>query len=222
MKLVSIDIETTGTDPAVDKVLEITAIAYDSIMCETDYDKINFNNLPSFHRKIFYTVDQLKSVVNFKSEAYNMNKTSIDFLMNYGKADLDNLPNKYCTESQLGREFEEFLEYLDYNTQDVIVVGKNFANFDKRFLENIPEFTKYVNFSYRYLDPAIYYINLELDHKIPSLQTCIHRSAFMFENLKEDLLNYKVKHNSYDDDLITLKLLLLNFLKGRKHGNNSN
>ena len=54
--------------------------------------------------------------------------------------------------------------------------GKNFASFDMQFLNRIPQFTKFINFRHRILDPAMLYWQAG-DERLPDSKTCYERSG---------------------------------------------
>lgn len=195
MKLVSIDIETTGLNPVVDKILSIGCV-----ICDTT----NKNDFKFLEIRNFCNIDNLiiSDVVK------NMNKELLDDL-NYLNSN-NNYLNKrdfyiaknYYVESDITQVLKEFFEKNGIDPKRVNVCGKNFATFDKLFLERLPNFKEIIRFRQRIIDPAILYVDWENDESLPDLQTCIERS-----NL-EELKGKIVQHTALDDAIVTLKLVL--------------
>ena len=78
----------------------------------------------------------------------------------------------------------------------VNVAGKNFANFDKVFLEKIPEFTDLIRFRQRILDPVTTYADFLHDEEAPNMEKCFTRLG----------VEKKVSHDALEDawNVITL------------------
>lgn len=78
----------------------------------------------------------------------------------------------------------------------VNVAGKNFANFDKVFLEKLPGFTDLIRFRQRILDPVTTYTDFVNDEEAPNMEKCFNRLG----------VNHKVSHDALDDawDVISL------------------
>jgi hypothetical protein len=56
------------------------------------------------------------------------------------------------------------------------VAGKNFASFDKQFLQKLPNWNSVINVRSRIIDPAILCVDWENDSSLPNLETCMQRS----------------------------------------------
>jgi hypothetical protein len=56
------------------------------------------------------------------------------------------------------------------------VAGKNFATFDKIFLEELPWWKKLIRIRQRILDPGILFVDWNNDDSVPNLKTCKERS----------------------------------------------
>ena len=64
-----------------------------------------------------------------------------------------------------------------YGKVTINVAGKNFASFDKKFIDSFPvNFYKGVNIRQRILDPAILFIDWENDDCLPDLTECKKRA----------------------------------------------
>ena len=76
------------------------------------------------------------------------------------------------------------------------VAGKNFATFDKKFIDQIEKFYHFVRFRQRVLDPSPLFADWNHDTALPDLTTCKERAG----------LDPFVSHDSLDDawDVIQL------------------
>jgi oligoribonuclease (3'-5' exoribonuclease) len=152
MKYVSIDIETTGLNPEKHQTLEIAAIIEDTTSL------LGFEEIPKF-RVLLYHEEIFGSL-----EAVNMNS---NLLLEMSRASL-------CMPSNTYSKFQDFLVENEVDTP-VIVAGKNFQGFDKKFLEKISWDVS--TFSRRVLDPAILFTDWKNDRDLPSLAECHIRAG---------------------------------------------
>ena len=56
------------------------------------------------------------------------------------------------------------------------VAGKNFASFDKIFLERLPRWKQVVRIRQRIIDPSVMFTNWNDDNSLPSLFECKKRA----------------------------------------------
>jgi hypothetical protein len=75
--------------------------------------------------------------------------------------------------------------------------GKNFATFDKGFLEELPQWKTALRTKQRVIDPAILYVDWKNDEVLPDLATC---------KVRANLPNY-VSHKAIEDAWDTLQTL---------------
>ena len=75
--------------------------------------------------------------------------------------------------------------------------GKNFATFDKKFLEMLPRWKQLMKIKQRIIDPAILYVDWKKDADLPNLGECKERAGF----------GNHVSHNALEDAWDTLRLL---------------
>ena len=75
--------------------------------------------------------------------------------------------------------------------------GKNFANFDNKFLERLPRWKQVLRARGRTIDPSILFVNWKDDEAIPGLSLCKERAH----------LDPHVTHNAIDDAMDIVKLL---------------
>ena len=79
----------------------------------------------------------------------------------------------------------------------ITVAGKNFATFDKHFLERLPRWKQVIRIKQRILDPAILYIDWKNDTSLPSLGQCKERAG----------IHGIVTHNALEDAWDVVELL---------------
>lgn len=194
MKYVSIDIETTGLNPETCQILSIGAVIEDTL------NILPFAEIPKFHAIIPHY--QIKG----EPFALNMNKDIIEKIGKY-----HNIPKeeRIRFEVAIGVDFHEedkiayalasFLIQNGYsggfalnNPITIQVAGKNFATFDKLFLEKLPSWKRYFKIRQRILDPAILYVDWLKDDTLPNLNDCKKRA-----NL-EGIVSHDALEDAYD------------------------
>jgi len=104
-------------------------------------------------------------------------------------------PYIYLEDQEVGQEMAKFFESHFWGGK-ILAAGKNFASFDKPFLEALPDFTDNVSFNHRSIDPAMLFWKLE-DKEIPDFKTCLERAG----------IHKKVEHTALADALDVVKLL---------------
>jgi oligoribonuclease (3'-5' exoribonuclease) len=186
MKVLSIDIETTGLDVVNDQILQFSGVVYDTKDFVTRFEDMPHFTFNLKHPRL--TGDLYAIVLNAKLLEQILHKTSP-----YKTYDVIN-PDDYV---ELHKEFEMFLRknFPDHCSSKGIkipVIGKNAAGFDVVFLKQI-NFDRY--FSHRVLDVGGFY--LEDDDKFPpDLQTCLKRAN----------LEGTVSHCAKDDAIDVLRV----------------
>jgi hypothetical protein len=193
MKYVSLDIETCGLDAHNHSMIQFGAIIED-----TD-TKLPYGQCPKFE-------------VLLKQDTY----TGTPFaLAMHAKLfqELAKPPEKQKPEtlvikaSELGERFALWLVINGMATTidkpiDLVVAGKNVASFDKFWLEQNkevgPGWLKYISIAHRVLDPGILFWNASTDAKVPSMEECKKRAAF---------LETTIAHTTLADSWDTIQLL---------------
>ena len=189
MKYCSIDIETTGLDPSTCQVIEFAAVLED-----TDNPK-PLNELPQFSTLVRHTL--------YRGEPYAlaMNHEIFAELAKWTTQHADHLPTQGSTPlvTDVSNLMTRFANFLKMNRMEewiaLIVAGKNFANFDNRFLELLPHYRK-VKFHHRILDPMMLYLNKQ-DKVPPGSDECLKRAG----------IEKPVSHRALDDALMVIQLL---------------
>jgi hypothetical protein len=77
------------------------------------------------------------------------------------------------------------------------VAGKNFATFDKVFLEKLPRWKQCIEIRNRILDPAILFVDWNEDKALPGLNLCKSRANILGD----------VTHNALEDAIDVVEVL---------------
>jgi oligoribonuclease len=228
MKYISIDIETTGLDADLNQILSIGAVIEDTL------NPLPFEELPKFHavikRESVYgsifalnlnkdliqamkdysesKTDELKQEVeeSFGAKFYHEDEVVealYQFCFRNGLVDLDpNFLNKQM-------KIVDGIPYpiLGSNMVKTYLncAGKNFAGFDKKFLEKLPRWKQVFSIRSRVLDPGILFVDWINDESIPSLDQCKQRAG----------IDGVVTHNALEDamDVVMLIRIYINKFK---------
>ena len=170
MRIVSIDLETTGLNPDTCEIIEFGAV-----LDNGDGKPISEADTFRFRVK--------KST--YKGEPYalamhsELFKTIAESHCDYTEGN-DLIGPPYM----LGRCFGQWLTARGVPSHNFNVVGKNFANFDARFLNRMATGRTCFQWNHRILDPASMFVRRD-DVSLPSTQECINR-ALMSEAFRED------------------------------------
>jgi oligoribonuclease len=220
MKYISIDIETTGLDADFNQILSIGAVIEDTL------NPLPFEELPKFHavikRESVYgsifalnlnrnliqamkdyseaRTPELKEEIeeSFGAKFYEEDEVVealYQFCYRNGLVDLDpNFLNKQM-------KIVDGIPYpiLGSNMVKTYLncAGKNFAGFDKKFLEKLPRWKQVFSIRSRVLDPGILFVDWINDESIPSLDECKKRAG----------IDGVVTHNAVEDAMDVVMLL---------------
>lgn len=166
MRYVSIDIETTGLDPASCVMIEIAAIVDDTQLPfeerEEFHHYINPGNVTGSMEAIAMHLDKWPRIVED------------GMLPAYVAAQLLNFfTENFCGEGEM------------IHDKRPVVAGKNFASFDLNFLS--PWFAELgIIPNYRYLDPTALWLEPE-DVEPPDLAVCCVRAGIPFKDQHDAL-----------------------------------
>lgn len=173
------DIETGGLNPNNCSVLEIGIIKYDTI------NPSSFEDSPKFH----CLVDN--PTVSGSAFALNMNARIFRQLIDKDYKGLILKPHEVID------HIYEWLRVQGVGENESInVAGKNFASFDKRFLEKLPNWNK-ILIKQRIFDPAILFFDPAKDEYLPSLSDCKKRAD----------INGIITHNALEDAWDVIQVL---------------
>lgn len=219
---VSCDIETTGLDYENDQVLEVGAV-FDVLDCPRK-NTAPISNLPTFRALIYYprlsgspiALEMNSNLIaetnkRLKEEGetglgdghkVNFNRVvhPVKFIQNFREW----LVNSF---HHMNLEFEH-----DKYTQVVLnASGKNFAGFDKLFLEKMPFWDEYIRVRHRVLDVGSLYFNPTRDSELPDLEECKNRAAKIYESKYKDRIklfdSMHVSHNALEDAVDVVKCI---------------
>lgn len=196
MKYVSVDIETTGTNPELHKIIEFGAVIEDTL------NPLPLEELPKFH----YVIKSENNQYNGEAFAIFLNQRVWKILAGQ---DQDNLI-PIISEKDLPYLFNLFLKNNGYETKhgsNQIVfhaAGKCFATFDKLFLEALPNWSKFLQITRRVIDPGILFVDWEKDDGLPNLETC---------KLRAGLEETQISHIAEEDALDVIKVLRTTYQK---------
>ena len=203
MKYISIDIETTGLDPELNDVLSIGAIIEDSA------NPLPYEECPKFHAAI------VRHQITGSPRAINMNADLIEAIGGWLEPKDEYSRNEIETTTGLTFYYEEnvvlaFHKFLFENgltdsaevtskmkPVTITVAGKNFASFDKLFLERLPRWKQAIRIKQRILDPAILYVDWKTDSDVPNLDKCKERAG----------IQGAVTHNALEDAWDVIEVL---------------
>jgi DNA polymerase III epsilon subunit-like protein len=223
MKLVSLDIETTSLNHKNGNILEIGLIKYDSEWLTNEPQSstktrlqdqlIGKSLVPSINLlldnctkklciRILWNDDELV----FDSEGYKFTKNLIKDLLVYSHDELQSRNTDELVYLYPDQVVPKIREFLGPDSGTWSVAGKNYSEFDKRFLEYLPGFTNTKLFRHRVFDPSILYYDTS-DNVLPNLNTCKIRANDLTNN--QLFNNTSVSHTAIEDALDVLKLLML-------------
>lgn len=202
MRYISIDIETTGLNPETCQIIEFAAVADDLRI------KAPLDSLPRFQTYVHHPV--------YTGEPYALGMHQKIFQKLAEPSEND----KVTTPELLFKKFFDWLLTVDGPTSHrrcrykanpvcdgnvfsmqikINVAGKNFASFDKRFLDKLPN--NLVKFNHRVIDPCMLYFNPDKDDVLPSTEECMRRAG----------LDGVVAHTALEDALVVCSLLRAKF-----------
>ena len=102
------------------------------------------------------------------------------------------------TEFSFSRSFAPKKVYLN-------VAGKNFATFDKVFLEQLPRWKQLIDCRNRILDPAILFVDWTSDEALPGLGLCKDRAG----------IKGIVTHNALEDAIDVVEILRTKYVNSK-------
>lgn len=226
MKYISIDIETTGLDPEFNQILSIGAVIEDTlnplpfeelpkfhavIRRESVYGSIfalNLNKdlIQAMKDYSEARTPELKQEVeeSFGAKFYNEDEVVEALFQFCYRNELVPVPDtEGWSHMALGLNFKvvDGISYptLTSNMPKVYLncAGKNFAGFDKKFLEKLPRWKQVFSIRSRVLDPGILFVDWINDESIPSLDQCKQRAG----------IEGVVTHNAVEDAMDVVMLL---------------
>lgn len=220
MKFISIDVETTGLDPEFNQILSIGAIIEDTL------NPIPFEELPKFHavikRESVYgsifalnlNKDLIQAMKDYSEARTEELKQEVEESFGakfYNEDEVVEALYHFCYRNGLVPVDPNFLnrqiKVIDGIAYPILTsnmpktylncAGKNFAGFDKKFLEKLPRWKQVFSIRSRVLDPGILFVDWINDESIPSLDQCKQRAG----------IEGVVTHNAVEDAMDVVMLL---------------
>ena len=184
MRYVSLDLETSGPNPARHQVLELAAVIEDS------RHPLPLAELPAFRR-----------VVRHSEYAGTAGAIALNAGLFEELARKEPNP-ELCLPTELLPQLREFLLAHGFKTDKhdcvaVTMAGKNIAVFDLGFLKELPGYGSLVRAEPAMLDPAVFYLNWHKDSRLPIMSICKARAG----------LGREVAHQALADALDVVRLL---------------
>lgn len=199
MIYISIDVETTGLEKDRYQILSIGAILEDTTK------KLSFDEIPKFHAailhneitgspyalnmnsKIIEAISQYQSAKDQDEKNDLVQMTGMQFyqedqvvegfyrwLYDNGLVDFDPLLGGQMIKVENGKSYPMLNRSVKPVTLNV--AGKNFASFDKHFLERLPRWQQVIRLRQRIIDPSLLFTNWNEDKAMPSLYECKQRA----------------------------------------------
>ena len=199
MIYLSIDVETTGLEKDRYQILSIGAILEDTTK------KLSFEEIPKFHaailhneitgspfalnmnKKIIEAIVQYQTAENQDEKNDLVKLTGMQFyqedqvvegfyrwLFDNGLIEFNPLLAGQMVKLENGKAYPMLTSKMKPVT--INVAGKNFASFDKHFLERLPRWKQVIRIRQRIIDPSVIFTNWNEDKAIPSLYECKQRA----------------------------------------------
>jgi DNA polymerase III epsilon subunit-like protein len=221
MRYISIDIETTGLDPENCQILSIGAVIEDTHL------PIPFEDLPKFHAVIkrenvsgsIFALNMNRDLIQAMKDHSEARTEDEKKLVEesfgakfYHEEEVVEALFQFCFRNGLV-EFDvntfvfKQVKIVDGRTYPILTsnmpktylncAGKNFAGFDKKFLEKLPRWKQVFSIRSRVLDPGILFVDWINDESVPSLDECKKRAG----------IDGVVTHNAVEDAMDVVMLL---------------
>jgi DNA polymerase III epsilon subunit-like protein len=183
MPYVSIDLETTGLDPQECQILQLGAVYDDG--------KHDVADLPTFCAYVSHE--------RYTGQPYALALNAAILKRLSGATAEDYARGTIMRPDDVAGAFRSWLmNHCGWDGKASLTpAGKNFASFDKGFLEMLCDWKENVNLSHRCIDPATYYWKPESDDKLPDSKTCMERAG----------IGNLVAHTAVEDALMVVRLI---------------
>ncbi len=223
MKYISIDVETSGLDPESNQILSIGAIIEDSEnplpleKCPKFHAAIDHEEITGSLFAINLNRELIETIVSYRTCNNEDERNDVEassgmrfyhkedvveafyhFLYLNGMVKFDMNENPLERVMKLDRDGKSVPVLTSrIKPTHITVAGKNFATFDKLFLEKLPRWKQVIRIKQRILDPAILYVDWKGDSSLPSLGECKERAG----------IHGMVTHNALEDAWDVIELL---------------
>ena len=185
---VSIDIKTTGLDPQTCQILEIGMVVEDWKTPVEDLPCLTFLVDPGVIVGEPYALQMNAGILRDIYELRGCEAPS-----RCGCGDMSKTEDAF-------REVVAFLSNYFPSKGGKVgfqVAGKNYAGFDRQFLERLPNWSNFINVHHRVLDPGSMYFDPSIDDGVPSTVECLRRAG----------LDPGVKHRALEDARDVIRLI---------------
>jgi hypothetical protein len=223
MKYISIDIETTGLDPVNCQILSIGAVIEDTNNKLPLSDLPRFHGVIS-HENITGSVfainlnkELIGAIHNYREAKTQELKIECETSYGckfYSEKEIVEKLFQFCFRNGIDPDYKKPDSPIGNHTVSVdgipypaitstlpktylTCAGKNFAGFDKKFLELLPRWKQIFSIRSRVLDPAILFVDWQNDEHVPNLYECKQRAG----------IDGVVTHNAVEDAMDVVKLL---------------
>jgi len=168
MRYVSLDLETSGSDPLRHQVLELAAVVEDTRRTAST----PLTELPSFRRALRHPE------ITGTAGALALNARLLEELADKTKAAAPDI----CTPAEVLPQLRAFLLAHGFKADakdrvSFTIAGKNIGVFDIPFLRQLPGWGTIIRAEPAVLDPASFYLNWHKDSRLPSMLICQARSG---------------------------------------------
>jgi len=185
MRYVSLDLETSGSNPQRHQILELAAVVEDS------RHPLPLAELPAFRR-----------VVRHPEYVGTAGALALNARLLQELAQKEPNP-ELCAPEELLPQLRAFLLAQGFRPDvkdcvSVTMAGKNIGVFDLGFLKQLPGYGTLVRAEPAMLDPAAFYLNWHKDSRLPSMRICKARARFD---------DREVAHEALADALDVVRLL---------------
>jgi oligoribonuclease len=168
LRYVSLDLETSGSDPLRHQVLELAAVVEDTRRTAST----PLAELPSFRRALRHPE------ITGTAGALALNARLLAEISDKANADAPDI----CTPAEVLPQLRAFLlaNGFKLDAKDRVsftIAGKNIGVFDIPFLRQLPGWGTIIRTEPAVLDPASFYLNWHKDSRLPSMLICQARSG---------------------------------------------
>jgi oligoribonuclease len=198
MKYVAIDIETTGLDSEVCQILQVGAVIEDTVLIPKLEDLPRFSCIveyPTYTGRPF-ALDMNNWILKILASLERANKDERVTIRKEHHIMRDGLVARALYEWLRGNGIQPVKDSKSEQVQ-INVAGKNFATFDRLFLEKLPGWSTLIQVKQRIIDPAVIFTDWQEDESLPNLNTCIKRAG----------LTGEVTHDAVQDAVDVVRVL---------------
>ena len=168
MKIVSIDIETTGVKKTKDQICQVGAVLFDTT------SKTFAPTVMSWYVKLD------PQDIHGSLYAIKMNTNILDVCTAKWPEDFDSetMRKMLVTKETFAETFKQWLDYndaYDEGQKSIVFAGKNVGLFDIPFMENFFDDFSEIRYKHRLMDPTTF-CTVADDIVPPDLKTCLERT----------------------------------------------